>query len=182
MGRSEQSNLNQNADTARGLSASYGQQAQPIYNTLAPALTAEATNPQGMGQDALNKLRTSNMQSAGGSTGALIGQGTLEAARTRNVGGNSAALDEAARQGGRNLSASNLDTDLTNEKLKQVQQQSGLSGLQSMYGSLTADQLKALGISSDSYAQASQAYQNPAMGLLNTAMAGAAQYASAKKG
>src|SRR5579872_4429956 len=92
MGRGEQADLNQNAQQGRTLSNTYSSQASQLYPELAATLTQEINNPQGYSPQDLAAMNTSVMQGTGGATAGVVGQGMLEAARTRNVGGSSAAL------------------------------------------------------------------------------------------
>jgi hypothetical protein len=63
-----------------------------LFGSLAPQLTAEATNPQGYGAPTLAKIDTANKQTAGGTQAGAVGQGALLAARTRNAGTADAAI------------------------------------------------------------------------------------------
>ena len=123
-----------NATTASNVAGGLNTAAQGIGNTVTPALTQEATSPQGMGQTALTAMNTAGLQSTGGGQGAAQGQGNLEAARTRNAGAFQPAVDEAARGALRQNSTNALGTTLANEQLKQQQKQQGLAGLQGLYG------------------------------------------------
>jgi len=58
---------------------------QSLYGTLAPQLTAQAANPQGVGPEGLARLDTAAQQSAGGSQAAATGEAALEDSRTRNA-------------------------------------------------------------------------------------------------
>jgi hypothetical protein len=173
VGRGEQQKLDANGAAATSLSNQHLANSNDLFSTLAPAYKAEAANPQGFGKADLDTMNTASQQSVGGSTAGLVGQGMLTAARTRNVGGNSAALDEAARIGDRTLSQNAVEIQANNAALKEKQRQEGLAGLTSLYGGNDAATMQALGLSNDAYDKASRAYVNPTVGLLQSAMQGA---------
>src|SRR5579872_7253093 len=113
-----------NAGAASGTANQLQQQGNSVFHTLFPGLKQQAQHPQGMGGD-LNTIlstinsgagnenniinqgaqaaNTASQQSLGGSVAGAVGQGNLQAARTRNSGAFAPALDEAARQGQRDL-------------------------------------------------------------------------------
>lgn len=120
-------------------------QAGTAFNAVAPALMAEATHPMGMAPTDLAAANTVAQQSAGGSQAAATGQGALLASRTRNAGTADAAIQGAAREGGKQLSDAALKTQLTNAELKNEQQQGGLKGLEGLYGTGVGGANEALG-------------------------------------
>jgi hypothetical protein len=122
--------------TIRGdqLAEGYGGRASEELGTLAPLLTAEATNPQGFSEGDLAGMNTGVQQSLGGATAGAFGQAALRAARNRNVGGPGAVLDEAVREGGRTLSQKALDIQTANALQREKNRQAGLAGLASLYG------------------------------------------------
>ena len=122
------------ATNAGNLSTGLEGNASNIYSTLAPTLQAEASHPQGISPTDLAAMNTDAKQTAGGVTAGATGQGALLAARTRNAGGADAAIASGARAAERGASESDLKTGIANEELKQHQQQSGLSGLEQLYG------------------------------------------------
>lgn len=165
-----------NSGNAQAGATTYGGQAGGLYGALAPALTAEATNPQGYGPATLAKMNTDSQQSLGGSNAGVTGQAGLEAARTRNAGGSTAALDAGAQSAQRQNSQNAVGTDLQNANLQQKQQQEGLSGLSSLYGTNVNAEMGEQGISNQALNNANQV-QNPWMKLLTTGMQGAGQAA-----
>lgn len=112
---------------------------------LAPALESEVAHPPGMDPATQAKLKTGEMQTAGGGQAAAVGQGGLLAARTRNSGGPAAAIASAARGSGQQLSQAELQSDLANEKLKEGERQEGLGGLGSLESGTQNQSLSALG-------------------------------------
>lgn len=74
------------------------------------------------------------MQAAGGSNAAAVGQGQLQAARTRNAGGSSAAIPDATRGAGESLSKNLLGIRTANAQLKQHQRDTAQSGLEGLFG------------------------------------------------
>jgi hypothetical protein len=105
-------------------------------------------------------MNTASQQSVGGSTAGAVGEGNLEAARTNNSGGFAPALDEAVRSGQRTLSQNALDIQGENAKLKQSQQQAGLSGLEGLYGNNTNQMIQALGLGNNATSVGTQAGQS----------------------
>jgi len=93
-----------------------------------------ATAPQGINPADMAKIQTSNMQTAGGANAGAVGQGSLLAARTKNAGTADAAIAKSGEAASQNLSKANLDTQLEDQHLKQQQQEEGLKGLGSLYG------------------------------------------------
>ncbi len=133
------------ATTATNNSEGFGANAQNIYGSLEPSLTAEATNPTGYGPADLAAMQTEAAQSAGGSQAAAVGQGGLLAARTRNAGGPAAAIANASRNSGEQLSKNLLGITTGNARLKQQQREEGLTGLENLTGLETNAQNQALG-------------------------------------
>lgn len=132
--------------TAENTANTYGTEASDIGSMLIPQLSREATNPQGFNPTDLNAMLVAGQQGAGGATGALQGQASLTAARTRNSGALSGVLDEVARAGARAKSASALDVQGMNARLKESQRQAGLKGLEEVRGGDVNAQLKAEGL------------------------------------
>jgi hypothetical protein len=126
--------LMQNSGTAQNRSGALNAKSNSIYGTLDPALTAEATNPQGYGANDLAAMNTASQQSLGGSTAGITGQANLEAARTRNAGGFQGAIGSGSRSNAKQLSENALGIQAMNADLKQKQQQTALSQLQQLYG------------------------------------------------
>lgn len=147
------------ASTAAGTATGYGSGASSIGSTLVPELTKEATNPTGFNPTDLNSMLVAGQQGAGGANAGITGQANLEAARTHNTGGLSAVLGEAARAKTRANSESALGVQGANAQLKEKQRQSGISGLEGMYGTDVGAQLKAQGLvpeDIDAWTKASQ--------------------------
>jgi len=132
-----------NATTTAG---GYGSSAAGIGGTLIPTLTKEATNPQGFNPTDINNMTVAGEQGAGGANSGITGEAALRTARSRNAGGFSGALDQAARVKGQALSANSVGIQDQNAQLKQKQQQAGISGLQGMYGTDVSAQMKGLGL------------------------------------
>jgi hypothetical protein len=126
-----------NAATGQNISSQAGQDASSLYGTLFPTYSAEAAGLPTAGTTAEN---TAVQQSVGGSTAGAVGQGNLEAARTRNAGAFQPSEDEAVRSGQRDLSDSALAV-----KANEVDQ--GQKGLSNLYGMNEAEQLGGLNAS-----------------------------------
>jgi hypothetical protein len=128
------SDLLSNSGTANSLASLYGNNAAGINQTLTPALTAEAVNPQGYSPTQMAAQTTAAEQSAGGSNAGATGGALLRAARTRNAGAAPTAIDSASRAAGQNLSQVNAGIQTRNADLQQKQKQEGISGLGNLYG------------------------------------------------
>lgn len=120
-----------------------------LYGQLFPMLKSEATNPQGFDPKDLSAMNTASQQSVGGSTAGAVGEGNLAAARTRNAGAYAPALDEAARQGTRQLSENALNTQTKNAMLRESNRQAGIKGLGGLYDTSQDALLKALGLGNE---------------------------------
>ena len=123
-----------NSGAGQGISAAGQSNAAGLYGTLSPTLSTMATNPQGINPADMAKIQTSNMQTAGGANAGAVGQGSLLAARTKNAGTADAAIAKSGEAASQNLSKANLATQNENQQLKQQQQQTGIKGLNSLYG------------------------------------------------
>ncbi len=139
------SDLLSNSGTANGLQSLYGANAAGVNNTLTPALTAEAVNPQGYSPTQLAAQTTAAEQTAGGSNAGATGGALLRAARTRNVGAAPAAIDASNQNASKNLSQINAGIQTKNADLQQRQRQQGISGLEGLYGENVSAQENALG-------------------------------------
>ncbi len=113
-----------------------GQQNQ-LYSTLAPTLQQDIAHPVGLNPYEKAQANTAAQESAGGSQAAAVGQGALNAQRTRNAGTADAAVGEAARGAGRNLSRAALGTELQDSAMKQQKQQAAKGELAGLYGVAT---------------------------------------------
>jgi len=134
------------ATTAADTGAKYGSSADTVSSTLVPELTREATHPTGFNPTDVNNMLVAGEEGAGGATGSITGEANLEAARTHNTGALSGVLDEAARTKARALSSNALNVQNQNALLKEKQRQSGLSGLEGLYGEDVNAGLKAQGL------------------------------------
>lgn len=114
--------------TAQTAESGAATNANALYSTLAPQLQTEAANPQGFGPTVKAEMNTAGQQSAGGGEAAAVGQGALNAGRTRNAGSADAAIADAARTGGQHAVNASLETELADAETKQHQQQAGLAG------------------------------------------------------
>lgn len=136
----------QGAKTAGNVGASEQQSANQIGGSLIPGLEREAQNPTGYTPTDLNSMQVASQSGAGGANSGIVGEANLRGARTRNAGGYTAALDEAARQKQKALSTGNLDVAAKNAGLKQQQQQFAQKSLEGLYGTNTDAMLKAMGL------------------------------------
>lgn len=120
---------------------------QSEQNSILPFLNQEVTNPQGLGQPALNAITTSTGQAVSGGLSDAAQKAKLQAARTGNPAAQSAIIANAARTGQAAQSNANLDTQVLNAKTKLQQQQEGASGIENLSGMDTKAALEALGLS-----------------------------------
>jgi len=130
------------ANTATGEGARYGGQAMDIGATLVPEYRKEATNPTGFNPNDVNAMLVGGEQGAGGATGALSGEASLRAARSRNTGALSGVLGEFGREKTRTLSSNALGVQEMQAREKMRQKSEGLRGLEGMYGTDVGAQLK----------------------------------------
>jgi hypothetical protein len=141
LARQQQANAQQafntgaaNATTGQNISSTAGSNASSLYGNLFPTYTAMAAGAPTPGTTAEN---TAAQQSIGGSTAGAVGEGNLEAARTRNAGSFQPAEDEAVRSGQRDLSQ-------TAEGVKANEVTQGQSGLSKLFGQQETQQLGGL--------------------------------------
>lgn len=106
--------------------------AESLYGNLAPQLESEAANPQGYAPTDLAAMETGAQQSAGGTEAGAVGQGALFGARTRNAGAAPAAIADASRAAGEQLSKNALGIKTANAGLKEKQHQEALGGLEGL--------------------------------------------------
>lgn len=113
-----------------------GQQ-NALYSSLAPTLEQDIAHPVGLNPYEKAAANTAAQQSAGGTQAAAVGQGALQAQRTRNAGTADAAIGEGARGAGRDLSRAALSTELQDAQMKQQKQQQAKGELAGLYGVAT---------------------------------------------
>ena len=135
-GAAGQSNANANE---------YNANANSLFGSLAPTLESEVAHPAGFTPEDEAAMETGALQSAGGGQAAAVGQGGLLGARTRNKGAAAEAIPASARVQGQDLSQNLLGIQGANAKLKNEQQQEGISGLTNLTGLETGATNTALG-------------------------------------
>jgi hypothetical protein len=116
------SNYGTNASTASG-----------AVGTLNPIYSSMATNPEGLTPIQKANALTASSESAGGGVASAVGQGGLMAARTGNVGGATAALDDASRMADVTNSKNALDVQNQSDQLATQNKRVGLAGLNGIY-------------------------------------------------
>lgn len=121
-----------------------GAQNLSAYNTVNPVYSAFAQGNQGMTQSQVANANTSLQQSQGGTQAGAVGEGNLQAARTGNIGGYSAAVDDAARSGGVTSSQGSLNVQNENAQMAHQNQLTGLQGEQQLFNTTDQAQLGAL--------------------------------------
>lgn len=144
MGRGSQvaeGSATQSQNTATGLTNN----ANSLYSNVAPMLTSQAAHPAGFSPADEAAFETGAMDTAGGTQAAAVGQGNLEAARTRNAGGFGQAVSDASRGAGETLSRGLLGVRGANAGLKERQHDQALGGLEGLYGTNVGGASSALG-------------------------------------
>ena len=116
----------QNYGTNAGTAAGALSTVNPIYSKL-------ATGTVGLTPQQQSNALTASGQSLGGGVASAVGQGDLMAARTGNVGGYTAALDDASRQAGVQQSSNALGVQNQSDQIARQNQQIGLGGLSGIY-------------------------------------------------
>lgn len=150
MSRDAAGQAKQTYNTANSLEGGSAANTNSLYNTLTPAFTNEAVNPQGFGAADMADITTGAEQSAGGALGSAVGKAAQYGAANRNLGSFTPGLDETARGASRNLSNTTTGVKTANAELKQNQQQSGIAGLSGEEGMENNDVLASLGIQNNS--------------------------------
>ena len=117
-----------------------------IGSSIIPGLEREAQNPQGFTPVRKNNMLVAGQEAVGGANSGIVGTGNLAAARTRNAGGFARALDEAARQKGRQLSTTALGVENEDARVGLQRQQEAQRMLSGLYGTDTSRQLEAMGL------------------------------------
>lgn len=135
--------------TAQGQANQSGADASADRSAIIPGLTRDANNPVGLTANQRNQFQVGASEAAGGVNAGLTGAANLATARTRNAGGFSNALAEAARQKMRTQATATqgvnmLDTQLANQKQQQARQ-----ALQGLYGTDTSNMLKSMGLQNE---------------------------------
>lgn len=147
--RSVQGSAKQNSANAGTTASGFANTAGQVGGVLIPGLERQATNPTGFTPQEKNRMLVAGAEAAGGAASGAGGAATLEKLRTRNPAGFSAALGEVARQKGRQLSSNALGVENADAELAQRKQAQALQQLQGIYGTDTANQLRAMGIQNE---------------------------------
>lgn len=133
------------AGTAGQTASTLGSEASTEHSELAPFFVNEMNAKHGYTPEQTNELLDYAEAGTGGTLGSVTGQADLEAARTRNASGFTKSLDEAARdkmKANAGMSEGIAAQDV--EGAKRLNQE-GAAGLEGLYGTDTAGQLKAMG-------------------------------------
>jgi len=155
--RSIQNRAKSNSTTDVNNATGYNATASQIGSSLIPGLEREAQNPQGFTPVQKNNMLVASQQAVGGANSGITGQANLAAARTRNAGGFARALDEAARQKGRQLSSNALGVQNEDARVALQRQQDAQHQLAGLYGTDTSAALKSMGLSDEALNTALQA-------------------------
>lgn len=169
------------ANTAANTGAGYGADASNVNAQLLPFLTRELNNPMGFSQQQRGAMLGSAEAGAGGATAGLNTEANLAAARNRNSGGFSGALDQAARERDKALASTGEGIEAKNAELQQEQQQNAVTGLSRIQGMDTNAQLQAMGLVPKDIEAANEANLGP-WSELGKFLGGASGIASLGKG
>ena len=161
-----------NSGAANSLASGYDSDAAQAASVLSPTLRQMATHPAGYSPADLADMNTAAMQSYGGSQAGTVGEANLQAARANNAGAYQAGLDDAARASAAGLSSAALGVQDQNANVKLAQQQEGLSGLQSLYGTDVSAGENALGLSDQALGLANAASNSTLKRYLSLTNAG----------
>ena len=132
--------------TAGSVAGNAGANANQIYSSVVPGLERQAQTPQGYTPQQLNSMTTAAAGAVGGANAGITGEGRLNAIRTRSAGGLAPILDEAARSKSRTLANANLGIQNENANVGLQRQAGAQRALEGLYGTTSADQLKAMGL------------------------------------
>lgn len=134
---------------ANSTAGKYGASGDQISSSLIPGLEREANTPEGFTPEEMNNQLVAGEQGAGGADSGITGQANLQAARNRNSSGETAALDEAARDKTKQLSENALNIQNKSSELGQQKQQTAQKELGGLYGTDVDANLKAQGLMSE---------------------------------
>ena len=144
--RSIAKSAGQNASNANSTAGGFGTQASQISSSLVPQLERQANTPTGLTATQKNNALVSGSEAVGGTGAGATGAASLTSARTKNAGGFSDALDEAARIRGRQSSANALGVESADVSLANEKQQQAQKALQGLYGVDTQNQMASMGL------------------------------------
>lgn len=147
--RSVQAGAKNNKNQSDQAASGFGAQATQIGSSLIPGLERQANNPTGLTPMQKNAALVSGAEAAGGVESGGKGAAMLQTLRTKTPGGFGAALAEAARVKGRQLSSNALGVENEDARMAQENQARAQSMLSGLYGTDTSNQLKAMGLSDE---------------------------------
>jgi len=161
-----------------------GANASQVGSSIIPGLEREANNPWGLTPTEKSNALTQGAEAVGGVNSGVTGAADLLGTRTKNTAGIPAALDEAARQKGRQLSNNALQVNSEDANLKNSNQKFAQGALGDIYGGDQKAQLSAMGlipstINSTVDAGKSGWYQNLLAGINTVGSAGKDAYGGA---
>lgn len=163
MSRGAQKEAKQQLQKQNQYGADANTRGQQLFSSLFPSLENQYANPVGLNNtsgytpEQTNEMTTASNQSLGGAVAGAVGQGNLQAARTRNSGGYATALDDAVRQAGRQQSQNVLGIHEDSAKLSAQQQEmsdqmksqereQALSGMEGLYGQNINELMQMMGL------------------------------------
>lgn len=181
MARQAQNDAQSTFDQAQKFGTASAANANSLYSTLMPAFEQEATNPTGYTPSQIAAQDTASEQSTGGAAAGAVGQANLQAARNRNAGSFAPNIDKSMKTAADINSQNALGVQTKNADLEQKKQQSGLSGLEGLYGTNAQDTLSSLGVQNGAVnadtSAGSQGWLQNSLGVIN-AITGAGKSAA----
>jgi hypothetical protein len=147
--RSVQKSAKQGSAAATAKAGQLGAGAEQIRSAIIPGLEQEAEHPTGYSPLEKGRMLTSIGEGVGGVNAGVTGLANLASARTRNAGGFTSALDEAARIKGRQMASAGLGVENEDARLAQEKQRFAQQQLSGLYGTDTSNQLRAMGLSDE---------------------------------
>jgi hypothetical protein len=144
--RSIKASANQQADANQGNAGQENATASQIGSSIIPGLESEANHPVGLTTTQKNNQITAGSQAIGGVNSGITGDANLAAARTRNAGGFTGALDDAARIKSRQQSSNALGVNAEDAALANEKQMSAQKELGGLYGTDTSAGVSDMGI------------------------------------
>ena len=174
-----------NATTGAAWGNTYNADASSTLGQVQPFLQNELTDPQGLGSQTVDQMKTQAGESAAGGVGQAKEAGMLNASRTGNTAAIPGIIDAASRGAMQTETGAANNVDIQNAMLKNQQQQAGAGGLEDIYGQELGASLKSLGLSNTAAQNEETAQQGDwkdALGIVGAAAslgtAGAGAYSA----
>lgn len=158
--RSDQSQAKSAATTAADVAGQEESSAQAAQGALTPFYRSEMSATHGFNPGQTQELLNYAGAGVGGSGATAGGEAASEAARTRNTSGFSSALDQNARDRGREMATVNAGVGAQDVMGAKQLNQAGASGESGLYNTDTDAMLKSMGIQTGDINAETQAGQS----------------------